>query len=310
MGRGLRNQSLSGVGAEGGIRTHTPVKVADFKSTQNTYQPADFPIANDRLIINFVQERRSRGLSPKTCQFYQGYLTRFLRMVHKPLLDVQREDITCFLNVVQCNPGGKHAYLRVLRAFFEWAIDTGLLTTNPCHKLTIRVPKPLRHAVRPTEIPTLLTACDSVRDKLIVLMLADTGLRLSELAGLRMFDLDIAAQTARVWGKGAKQRVVRYGPLTLTHLLQWLAERLESDTLLGLTERGVSAMLARLERRTGIKCNAHAFRRTFATESVRNDVNLFYMQSLLGHSSLTMTRIYAEQVNSEDAIKAYKPIVT
>ena len=68
-------------------------------------------------------------------------------------------------------------------------------------------------------------------------------------------------------------------------------------------------MLKRLETRTGIKCNAHAFRRTFACESVRNGLNVFYVQSLLGHSSLAMTRIYAEQVSSEDAIEAYKPIV-
>ena len=68
-------------------------------------------------------------------------------------------------------------------------------------------------------------------------------------------------------------------------------------------------MLARLERRTGIKCNAHAFRRTFVTESLGNGMNLFYVQSLLGHSSLTMTRIYAELVNSENAIRAYKAIV-
>ena len=93
-------------------------------------------------------------------------------------------------------------------------------------------------------------------------------------------------------------------------MLQWLKERRQGDKLFDLNEWGISEMLERLERRTGIKCNAHAFRRTFATESVRNGVNLFYIQSLLGHSTLTMTRIYAEQVNSEDAIKAYKPIVT
>ena len=69
-------------------------------------------------------------------------------------------------------------------------------------------------------------------------------------------------------------------------------------------------MLSRLGGKTGIKCNAHAFRRTFATESVRNGLNLFFVQSLLGHSNLTMTRVYAEQVSSEDAIKAYKPIIT
>ena len=74
--------------------------------------------------------------------------------------------------------------------------------------------------------------------------------------------------------------------------------------------REVVAIIQGLSRRTGIKCNAHAFRRTFACESVRNGLNLFYVQSLLGHSTLVMTRLYAEQVNSEDAIKHYKPIVT
>ena len=68
-------------------------------------------------------------------------------------------------------------------------------------------------------------------------------------------------------------------------------------------------MLSDLESVTGIKCTAHSFRRTFATESVRNGMNLFHVQSLLGHSNLTMTRIYAEQVNSEDAIKAYKAVI-
>ena len=81
-------------------------------------------------------------------------------------------------------------------------------------------------------------------------------------------------------------------------------------SLLGMKPTGLHEVLKRLGDQTGIKCNAHAFRRTFACESVRNGLNVFYVQSLLGHSSLTTTRIYAEQVSSEDAIKAYKPIVT
>jgi integrase/recombinase XerC/integrase/recombinase XerD len=141
-------------------------------------------------------------------------------------------------------------------------------------------------------------------------MLTDTGLRLSELAGIELHDLDLEGSTITVWGKGAKQRIVRYGPTTADLLDLWLKERPSVQTLLPLTARGIASMLNRLQTRTGIKCNAHAFRRTFATESVRNGLNVFYVQSLLGHSSLTMTRIYAEQVSSEDAIKAYKPIVT
>jgi len=57
----------------------------------------------------------------------------------------------------------------------------------------------------------------------------------------------------------------------------------------------ITNLLKELGDKTGIKCNAHSFRRTFATESVRNGMNLFHVQSLLGHSRLTLTRIYAER---------------
>jgi len=190
-------------------------------------------------------------------------------------------------------------------------VDNELTDSNPTTKLSIKVPKPLRRTVQLDDIPTLLAACESVRDKLVILLLADTGLRLSELASIRVADVDVARRTIRCWGKGAKQRVVCFGPQTHVVLKAWLFERPDKfPSLLGLAARGVSAMLTRLESRTGLKCNAHAWRRTFACQSVRNGLNVFYVQSLLGHSSLTMTRVYAEQVNSEDAIKAYKPIVT
>ena len=140
-------------------------------------------------------------------------------------------------------------------------------------------------------------------------MLADTGVRRSELATIEVADIDQDRRIIRVWGKGARQRLVRYGPSTAELLNEYEQNSHPSGALFGLKPWGITKVLKTLELKTGIKCNAHAFRRTFATESVRNDLNLFYVQSLLGHSSLTMTRIYAEQVSSEDAIAAYKPIV-
>ena len=164
-------------------------------------------------------------------------------------------------------------------------------------------------AVKLDTICKLMESCECLRDRLAIAMLADTGLRLPELTSARLKDVDVNARIIKVWGKGAKQRVVRYGQLTESLLAEHLKDTECEPALLGLEARGLSSMLVRLERRTGIKCNAHAFRRTFATESLRNGMNLFYVQSLPGHSSLTMTRIYAEQVNSEDAIKAYMPTI-
>ena len=153
-----------------------------------------------------------------------------------------------------------------------------------------------------------MTACRSDRDRLIISLLADTGMRISELLKVHPSDINFETCTIRIWGKGAKQRVVRYGPRT-AELLARHTTTSGDERLIGIEYFGVRAMLRRLWQRAGIICNPHAFRRTFATECVRNGLNLFYVQSLLGHSTLEMTRIYAEQVDSEDAIKAYKPII-
>ena len=84
-----------------------------------------------RLVNSFVSDRRRRGLSPRTCQFYEGYLTRFVNTIAKPLLDISKSDIATVLVSLDCNAGGKHAYFRVLRAFYRWACQEGLLVNSP-----------------------------------------------------------------------------------------------------------------------------------------------------------------------------------
>ncbi len=200
------------------------------------------------------------------------------------------------------------AYLRALRTFYSWAEDRGLIFKSPCHRLSVKVPKPLRYAVRAQDISTLLEACLCIRDRLIVSMLADTGLRLGELVSIKLADIDPQECVIKLWGKGARQRVVRYGPRTAEYLTAHSPQP-DQEQLFDLTRSGMAWMLYQLGQRTGIKCNAHSFRRTFACESVRNGMNLFHVQSLLGHADLTMTQVYAEMVNSEDAIKHYRPVV-
>ena len=223
---------------------------------------------NVELISAFVNTRQARGLSPTTCSFYHGYRTRFTAGIEQSLLDLSKDDIAQSLAALSCNPGGKHVYLRTLRAFYSWAEESALVGSNPCSKVRIKVPKPLRIAVRAIDIPSLLSACDAVRDNLAVAILADTGLRLSEVASMELGDVELEGGTITVWGKGAKQRVVCYGPLTGELMLGWIHTRPNTDGLLGLTPRGIAEMLKRLGVRTGIRCYAHAFRRTFACESV------------------------------------------
>ena len=171
-------------------------------------------VTNSRQVVTqFVTDRRSRGLSPRTCEFYQGYLTRFINGVGTHLLAVTKEDIASFMDSLQCNAGGKHAYFRTIRAFYKWAHAEDMIAALP-RMVAPKVPKPLRYAVNVDDINKLLEAADGVRDRLIVSLLADTGLRRAELCSVNWVDVDQERDTIRVWGKGAKQRLVRYGPQT------------------------------------------------------------------------------------------------
>jgi site-specific recombinase XerD len=248
----------------------------------------------------FLKHCQNRNLSPKTIEFYRKKLNRCLPLTQNLL--TTKAQVEGWLGQMNTSPGNKMAYLRALRAFYSWAEDTGRIKTNPCHRIHLKVPKPLRYTLKLASIPLLLDNCQSDRDRLIVCLLADTGLRQSEVAGIQAHDVQMDVQIIKVMGKGSKERVVRFGPTT-QHYLEL------AGLPLGLSDRGIATMLLRLGKRTGIHCNAHSFRRLYACESIRGGMNLFHVQSLLGHSNLSMTRLYAEQVNSEDAIKHYRAII-
>ena len=250
------------------------------------------------------------GLSPRTIEFYEQKLDKLTSYkTSKSLLEYTRQDILDILHSLGTSQGDKQAHLRVFKAFYNWVGDSDFVNTvntNPCRRLKIKSPKPLRHAVKLDEVPTLLEGCTTLRNKLIVSLLCETGLRLSELESIKTQDIDFEARTIKVWGKGSKQRIVSYGEVTGAFMREY---KHEDEQYLGITYNAIKLMLHKLGKATGVKCNPHAFRRMFATESVRNGMNLFHVQSLLGHSNLAMTRLYAEQVNSEDAVIAYKPIL-
>ena len=276
-------------GAQERIRTFTPMREADFKSLK-----AHSPSGNVRLVNSFISERKSRSLSPNTIRFYEGYLDRFVTTLSKPLQQQTKQDILDFITLRDCNAGGKHAYFRVLRAFYKWCLSEDLVDRSPMANLMApKVPKPLRPALSLRNLFQLLNASSNPREQLIVSLLADTGLRLSASSGIQKSDIDFQHQTILVWGKGARQRLVAYGEASANSLQDYMKVGDRGEKLFNLLPRGIAQVLGRLKEKTGIKCNAHMFRRTFSTQSIRIGMNVFHVQSLLGHSSPTMTRIYA-----------------
>ena len=101
-----------------------------------------------------------------------------------------------------------------------------------------KVPKPLRPALSLRNLFQLLNASSNPREQLIVSLLADTGLRLSELAGIQKVDIDFQHQTILVWGKGARQRLVAYGEASANSLQDYMKVEDRGEKLFNLHPRG------------------------------------------------------------------------
>ena len=174
---------------------------------------------------SFLAEKEYQGLSPETIKFYRGYLTRYINKSDFPALAATQLQITRFLSSQQCSAGGRHAYFRAIRAFYIWLESNGYIEKAPTSDMKApKVPKPIRHAVPLDAIPTLIAACNSSRDRLIVSLLADTGLRRMELANIRLSDINLDDRIITVWGKGAKQRFVCYGTVSARYMSEYLDE--------------------------------------------------------------------------------------
>lgn len=147
-------------------------------------------------------------------------------------------------------------------------------------------------------------------------MFLDTGLRASELANIKLDEIDSERGWIKVKGKGAKERVVRIGATAQKALWRYLVyrEKIKCENL-RVTEEGrpmkvgsIQTMLMRLKERAGLmaKGNCHKFRHTFALHFLRKDRNPFNLQYLLGHSDLRMVRHYVSTLGMEDALRAHE----
>ena len=200
----------------------------------------------------------------------------------------------------------------VLRRYFDWARRTGRIDTDPTLGLAApRGPSRLPQVLKDDQIHTLIDkparagddSARDARDLAIVELLYGSGLRVSELCGLRYEDLDLARGEIRVWGKGAKQRLVPLSDPATAALRVWLEDHRGSfvteDTpaaALLLNQRG-RVMTPRdvrrvIDRRSVVPTHPHALRHTFATHLLDGGADLRAVQELLGHADIATTQIY------------------
>jgi len=204
--------------------------------------------------------------------------------------------------------------MAAIRAFFKYLLREGRVSANPAE--LVHAPKPEKYIPNVLSVDEIFTVLNvefkdeplQMRDRAILELFYSTGIRLSELAGLNIEDINFPQGLIKIRGKGRKDRIVPVGGPALSSIQSYLKRRdnllknhLDSDSPLflnynggRLTARSVARVADRVVQRSGIgrKINPHALRHSFATHMMDAGADLRAIQELLGHESLSTTQKY------------------
>jgi len=277
--------------------------------------------------------RVEKNLSERTRKAYQYDLGRFsdwLVTVYKKtprLAEIAVGDIRSYLQMLQIEHNYKATTLaRVIasiRVFFEYCVRTERLEASPAvHFHNPKKPKKLPIFLVEGELKKMLEVPDQsdwkgVRDFALITTFAFTGLRLQELVNLNLDHVDFERNTLRVFGKGAKERIVPMNERVRESLSRYLSIRIfaETDAVFlsmrqqRLSPRGIQKIIKQYSIRAGIlkrRISPHKLRHTFATLLHHHGVDVLQIQSLLGHASVTSTQIYTHTSSSQLAGAVHK----
>ena len=265
--------------------------------------------SNLGLVEAFQRYMNARGLSKSTMVNYRFTVERFVGSLGpRSVVEARRGDVHNFLAALIGKGQGAaslNARTHALRLFYKFLMLGGLVTDSPMMHIGGRkVPKRVRRVLTIEEIEKLIAAARDPLERAVVEVLYATGMRVSELAALRLENIDFTGQTARIVnGKGGKDRVAVFGKHATKAMREYIDWRKPQTFLFEAPPRngqvhpyGTRAffgVLDRLSQRSKIgHVHPHMLRRAAATHLLDNDADIRYVQEFLGHARITTTQIY------------------
>jgi site-specific recombinase XerD len=272
----------------------------------------------NKVIEMFYLDLKVGERSAKTIDFYRQHIDMFLKhstMGDRPIEDVTVQHIESYLLSKNTAQFSKHASFRTLRALFYFAARRQLITDNPVKQIrTPKLPKREIPIVSREDFVSLRNSCGQSflghRDRAILNILYECGLRLSELTSMTFDNLDMENKEITVIGKGNKERVVSFGDETRTSLLRFLQNHPMDSNYLWLTEEknkpihghGIQSMLVHRCKHVGLaRIHPHMFRHSCATNLLKNGCPINSVRLILGQESLSVLLGYLKTLNSKDA---------
>lgn len=287
--------------------------------------------------------RYEKKLSPKTMKAYELDCRQFLIFLTKKKLTMQLSLIDKYMiksylhNLEDAKPKTIRRKIATLKAMFNFLEYEDIILVNPFRKMKVQIKehrmlprvmtlkevnKILSYAQKEVQKYSVSSARfkEPIRHQATLELMFATGMRVSEVCNLRPEDIDLLAGSVRVMGKGSRQRIIQVCHEEVLHSLRtyesthtkqirkkgyFFLNRRRSK----LSEQSVRIMTARYSRKAGLQkhITPHTFRHSFATLLLEQDVDIKYIQHLLGHSSINTTQIYTHvNVNKQKEILSVK----
>ncbi len=302
-----------------------------------TVLPVDarLPVEVEDFLVWLAAEK---GRSPGTLAAYRLDLRRWLAFLTEggiPLGDVHPRDLDAFVAAQRGEgraPSSVARCMVAVRGLHRFLETEGYAAVDPtAEQETPRVPRGLPKALSEDEVTRLLDAVvgqepRTLRDRAVLEVLYGTGIRISELVGLSLADVDLDAQMARVFGKGSKERLVPVGRLAREALSAWLspqgreamspmrwARRGDAEAVFlnarggRITRQGAWGIVRRYGDAVGLgdRLTPHVLRHSCATHMLDHGADIRTVQELLGHASVSTTQVYTK-VSTERLWQAYR----
>ncbi len=272
---------------------------------------------NNSMLSLYINHLLARNKSERTIKTFKSLIKSFLEYIgDKKVSDITIWDIDGYL-----------AFLR-RKGFKERSIYTAAVAVKRFleylgyyEKLANfeypKRPKELPKYLTPDDVYKLINVADNKRDKLIVLLLYTTGMRVSELVKIRVDDIDFDNMSIRILGKGNKEREVFFNYKVKKLLIEYIQEKsLVSGDYIFMGRKGkpihyvtVERILLRLKKKAGLKkiVTPHVLRHSFATYALMKGMDIREIQELLGHASLKTTQVYTH-ISRKRLFKDYQKI--
>lgn len=283
---------------------------AMFKNFAEATSNQQKQLTNEDYIAKYVAAKKIEGMSESTLKVYIGAIRKFLCYCdNKLIIYIDTDDVRIAINRYKedsnCSDVTLDTFRRRISAIFAWFLEEEYIVRNPVSRVhKINYTKKVKTVFSDEEIEKIFDICASYRQLAIVGMLNSTGMRVGELASLKLSKLDLDNRECIVHGKGNKERTVYFDSKTKLYLEKYLENRDDDIDALFITKikpykavsvRSLQREISKVGELAQIaKCHPHKFRSTLATRAIDKGMPIEQLKELLGHTEVDTTLIYAQ----------------